>query len=242
MEPHFLRLPTIIARNLASLFARLARGHVTNDFDPQEKLMKTRIFASLAAVGLLLGACSSGDSGDAGDATAQPSASAPSQAAESNVLAEHGLADLSTKELIEKLDTLPVSERPTDFMASVRPDHLLIADAAGTETILPIEEDSFYLSFNPYVNTTHECYFHSLTTCRGELTNHDVHVKITDNASGEVLVDEDMKTYDNGFLGVWLPKDIEATLTVTTDGLSGTAVVSTKNADDLTCLATLQLS
>ncbi|MFT3943678.1 MAG: CueP family metal-binding protein [Ancrocorticia sp.] len=208
--------------------------------------MKTRIFASLAAAGLLLGACSSGDSGDAGDAAAQPSASAPSQAAAtastSNVLAEHGLADLSTKELIEKLDALPVAERPTDFMASVRPDHLLIADASGVETELPIEEDSFYLSFNPYVKTTHECYFHSLTTCRGELANKAIHVTITDNASGEVLVDEDATTYDNGFYGVWLPKGIEATLTVTTDGLSGTAVVSTKNADDLTCLATLQLS
>lgn len=204
--------------------------------------MKTRIFASIAAVGLLLGACSSGDASDTGNATAQPSASEASQAAASNVLAEHGLADLSTKELIEKLDALPVAKRPTDFMASVRPDHLLIADAAGTETTLPIEEDSFYLSFNPYVNTTHECYFHSLTTCRGELANTAIHVKITDNASGEVLVDEDATTYDNGFYGVWLPKGIEATLTVTSDGLSGTSVVSTKNADDLTCLATLQLS
>ena len=210
--------------------------------------MKTRIFASLAAVGLLLGACSSGDSGEAGEAAAQTAASESSQAAnattgaETSVLAEHGLADLSTKELIEKLDALPVAERPTDFMASVRPDHLLIADANGVETKLPIEEDSFYLSFNPYVNTTHECYFHSLTTCRGELANKAIHVKITDNASGEVLADEDATTYDNGFYGVWLPKGIEATLTVTTDGLSGTAVVSTKNADDLTCLATLQLS
>ena len=204
--------------------------------------MKTRIFAPLAVVGLLLGACSSGNSGDSGDAAAQPSESSQTTAAESNVLEAHGMADLSTKELIEKLDALPVAERPTDFMASVRPDHLLIADANGVETKLPIEEDSFYLSFNPYVNTTHECYFHSLTTCRGELANKAIHVKITDNASGEVLADEDATTHDNGFYGVWLPKGIEATLTVTSDGLSGTAVVSTKNADDLTCLATLQLS
>ncbi len=201
--------------------------------------MKTRIFASLAVVGLVLGACSSGDSGDASPQSGTPESS---QAAAINVLEEHGLADLSTKELINTLDALPVDERPTDFMASVRPDHLLIADATGRETILPIEEDSFYLSFNPYVNTTHECYFHSLTTCRGELANTAIHVKITDNASGDVIIDEDATTHDNGFYGVWLPKGIEATLTVTAEGLSGTAVVSTKNTDDLTCLATLQLS
>ena len=200
--------------------------------------MKTRIFASLAVVGLVLGACSSGDSGDASPQSGTPESS---QAAATNVLEEHGLADLSTKELINTLDALPVDERPTDFMASVRPDHLLIADATGGETTLPIEEDSFYLSFNPYVNTTHECYFHSLTTCRGELANTAIHVKITDNASGDVIIDEDATTHDNGFYGVWLPKGIEATLTVTAEGLSGTAVVSTKNTDDLTCLATLQL-
>lgn len=67
-------------------------------------------------------------------------------------------------------------------------------------------------------------------------------MKITDNASGDVIIDEDATTHDNGFYGVWLPKGIEATLTVTAEGLSGTAVVSTKNTDDLTCLATLQLS
>lgn len=201
--------------------------------------MKTRIFASLAVVGLVLGACSSGDSGDASPQSGTPESS---QAAATNVLEEHGLADLSTKELINTLDALPVDERPTDFMASVRPDHLLIADATGGETTLPIEEDSFDPSFNPYVNTTHECYFHSLTTCRGELANTAIHVKITDNASGDVIIDEDATTHDNGFYGVWLPKGIEATLTVTAEGLSGTAVVSTKNTDDLTCLATLQLS
>ena len=204
--------------------------------------MKTRILATLAAAGLLLTSCASEESsGQSTAGAASPQASQPASQG-NDVLDSHGLSDLSAKELIEKLDAMPVAERPQDIIASIRPNEVLITDATEQETSVPIPEGDFYLSFSPYVNSSHECYFHSLTTCRGELANTAIHVKITDNASGDVIIDEDATTHDNGFYGVWLPKGIEATLTVTAEGLSGTAVVSTKNTDDLTCLATLQLS
>lgn len=157
------------------------------------------------------------------------------------MLESHDLANLSAKELIEKLDTMAVADHPQDLIASIRPDEVLITDANNVEISVPIPEGDFYLSFAPYVNSTHECYFHSLATCRGELGNQDVHVTITDNDFGEVLLDEDSIMFDDGLLGVWLPKDIEATLTVTADGKSATEVISTKNDDDLTCLTTQTL-
>ncbi|MDP9822944.1 hypothetical protein J2S59_002753 [Nocardioides massiliensis] len=70
-------------------------------------------------------------------------------------------------------------------------------------------EDRFYLAVAPYVDQTHECFYHSLTTCLGELDSADVRVKIVDEANDEVLVDEVRTTFDNGFLGFWLPRDIE---------------------------------
>ncbi len=204
--------------------------------------MKIRIFAAIAAAGLLLTSCGSGNSASDSPTNAGPSQSSQTASRDGDILESHGLANLSAKELIEKLDTMPVAERPQDLIASIRPNEVLITDTNNVETSVPVPESDFYLSFAPYVDSTHECYFHSLTTCRGEMGNQDVHVTITDNDSGEVLVDEDSTTFDNGFLGVWLPKGIEATLTVSANGKSATEVISTKNEDDLTCLTTLKLS
>ncbi|WP_255375519.1 CueP family metal-binding protein [Saccharomonospora sp. CUA-673] len=107
------------------------------------------------------------------------------------------------------------------------------------EIAVPLGEDRFYLSVAPYVDETHECYYHSLTTCRGELANEDIGVRIIDE-TGEVLVDEQVTTFDNGFVGFWLPRDIEGTIEVTHDGRTGQSNFSTSK-EGATCLTTLQL-
>lgn len=102
-------------------------------------------------------------------------------------------------------------------------------------------EDEFYVSIAPYRSQTHECYFHSLTTCSGELANTDVHVTVVEATSGETLLDETLTTYDNGFVGVWLPRGIDATLTVSAEGRTAKKAISTR-PDDPTCLTGLQLA
>lgn len=176
--------------------------------------------------------------------SAQPAApsnpSAPAAApANQDVLASVGLAGLDGRQIVEKLDQDPAA-RPLNMKASVRPDHVVIGSAAG-EVNVPIEgEDSFYLSIAPYATQTHECYFHSLATCRGEMVSAPVTVKIVDDA-GTVLVDEQATTYANGFVGFWLPKDIKGTVTVTADGRTGSVPFAT-GPEDATCLTTLQVS
>jgi hypothetical protein len=157
-----------------------------------------------------------------------------------DVLTAHGLAGLDARQVIDQLDATPLAERSTDLIASVRPHELLISDNQQRETTLPIPDDLFYLSFAPYLEQTHECHFHSLTTCVGELQNVEVQVKVT-NAAGEALVDEVLHTFDNGFVGVWLPRDIDATLTVEHDGHTASTAITTKGDEAATCLTTLQL-
>ena len=91
----------------------------------------------------------------------------------------------------------------------------------------------------PYENRTHDCYFHSLGTCQGELTNTDVHVTVV-SEDGETLLDKDATTYANGFFGFWVPKDVKGTVTVTTEGKTG-AVKFSSDAEGATCITTLQL-
>ena len=169
------------------------------------------------------------------------STSIGSQAVDTDFLADHNLDGLDATQVIERLDTMPVADRPTDLIASVQPDALVLTDDQDRETRLPMPEDEVYISVAPYREQTHDCYFHSLTTCLGELANTEVQVTLT-SKGGDVLVDEVQQTYDNGFVGVWVPRGIEATLTIEHEGQTGTAIISTMNEDDPTCITTLQLT
>ncbi|MBM7231449.1 MULTISPECIES: CueP family metal-binding protein [Dietzia] len=178
--------------------------------------------AALAATALALSACG----------TTQP---------ESTVLEQHGLAGMDAPEIIEHLDTMAVSDRPTTLIASVQPTELVLSDtAAGSTQTLPMPDETFYLSVAPYEAQTHDCTFHSLTTCLGEMTGESVDVTVTD-AAGRTILDETRTTYDNGFVGLWLPRDITGTIRIEHDGKTASTPIAT-GADDLTCLTTMQLT
>lgn len=189
-----------------------------------------------AATLLLVTGCSA-------PAPAPAESSAGASAAQGQeLIADLGFEGMNAKEIITELDTLPVAERSTQFMASIRPDELILMDAAGRESAVPMPADEFYVSVAPYVSRTHECHFHSLTTCLGEMASEDVSVTLTNEAAGEVLVKETLRTYDNGFLGLWLPRGIEATLTLDHEGKSATQTLSTRNTEDATCATTIKLT
>lgn len=196
-----------------------------------------------AAAALVLTACSSSNEAAPASPSASPTVQAQTQAdPAAQLLAEHDLDGLDAREVIDSLDALPVAQRPTTLMASIRPNELLLSDDQEREAALAMPADEFYVSLAPYIDQTHDCYFHSLTTCKGEMQNTDVQVLVTDKATGEVLIDETRTTFDNGFMGLWLPRDIDATITIKYDGKSATSDLSTSNDDDATCVTTMQLA
>ncbi|WP_347031227.1 CueP family metal-binding protein [Brevibacterium paucivorans] len=75
----------------------------------------------------------------------------------------------------------------------------------------------------------------------GELDNEDIQVTITDEATGEVLVDEATTTFDNGFIGFWLPNDATGLIEVSYQGRTGTTEFSTTD-DGATCVTDLRLT
>ncbi|WP_324653868.1 CueP family metal-binding protein [Georgenia sp. H159] len=190
-----------------------------------------RLATVLGALVLVLAGCSSADT----DTDTEPAATG----AQAEFLDAHGLAGMDTAEIIDHLDRLGGADRPTDFMASIRPDKLVFSDGQQ-ELAVDMPEDRFYLSVAPYVDQTHECFYHSLTTCQGELTDQDLGVRII-NDEGEVLLEEQMTTFDNGFVGIWLPRDVQGTIEVSYDGLTGATDLATTD-DGATCLTTLQLT
>jgi hypothetical protein len=194
--------------------------------------MHKALLAVGAAAVLVLGGCSSATD------TQSPPAPAAAQVATGDVVAALGLSGKTPREIVDALDS-STAARPMDFGASVRGTQLVLKKG-DAETTLQLPADLYHVSIAPYRTHTHECYFHSLATCKGELAGEDVKVLITDD-SGKVLVDEATKTHANGFVGFWLPKDIKGTITVEHDGHVGTAAFAT-TAGSATCVTTLQLT
>lgn len=208
--------------------------------------MKTLSMRSVAGATMLLavaltGCASQTDGPDAaarGSGASEPAPASVPAAAEA-LLAEYGLDGMDAVEIIDHLDRLGSAERPEDMMASVRPGELVVA-AGREEFSLDIPGDRFYVSVAPYVDQTHDCFHHSLTTCTGELSSTEVRVQIVDETNDDVLIDETRTTFENGFTGFWLPRNIEGTLRVTYDGKTGEVDFAT-DGEAPTCLTTLQL-
>lgn len=215
-------------------------------------MKKTGPISVLAlAMALALAGCGSDPAEDpvptseestSGESNATDTPADQETAGENDILAAHGLSGLNVREVIETLDTMPRSERPSTLIASIRPNELLLTDDQGAEQIVPMPQDEFYVSFAPYISQTHPCHFHSLTTCTGELQNTEIRVIVTDNTTDSTLLDETVTTFDNGFYGVWLPRDIEGILTVEYDGLTAISEFSTSGDEDATCVTTLELT
>ena len=205
-------------------------------------MRKTQFPFLLAAVTLGLAGCASSDDPSTGTATSAVESHSEEnvQITPADVLAPYSLEDRNVDDVVDALDQMPVNERPEDLIASVRINQLELSTNEGNAA-MDMPEDKTYVSFAPYVDSTHPCTFHSLTTCQGEMRNAPIHIKITESGSNRVLVDDRVKTFDNGFYGVWLPRDLEGKIEVTHEGKTGSADFSTK-ANGATCVTDLKLS
>ncbi|HOU00700.1 MAG TPA: CueP family metal-binding protein [Anaerolineaceae bacterium] len=153
-------------------------------------------------------------------------------------LEKYGLSGLSIEEIVQKLDS--TTSDLSGLRASITSDYLILSDDSG-EVRLALPKDKFYLSFAPYISQTHPCGTHSLTSCQGELVNQEIHAVITDKGGNEI-VNSDLTTMANGFVGVWLPRKIDGTVSVSYNGKVAQAPISTY-AGSNTCLTTaLQLN
>ena len=164
------------------------------------------------------------------------SGSAIAAQSDAEFLAAHGLAGKTTEQMVEAIDSSPQA-RPLPYNAGITSTELKLSD--GTQQFSYPLGDKFYLSFAPYLTQTHPCFNHSLSGCRGELANTPFDVKVTDK-SGKILMQKKMTSHANGFVGVWLPRDMEGTIEVSYQGKKATAPIATHTSSQ-TCLTTLPL-
>jgi len=152
-------------------------------------------------------------------------------------LVAYGMDQLSVTELVAQLENR--TDEPNTLKANIDSSGLNIT-ANGQSVKVDLPSDMFYLSFVPYINTTHPCGIHNLISCRGELKQEEFHVLISDDL-GNIIIDEYMESFANGFLGVWIPSNMNGTIFITYQGLIATTLISSFSGD-YTCLTTLELT
>lgn len=197
------------------------------------------LVAPALAVTLGLAGCSSSE-----QATPAASSSAPAASAEASVQGKLAQLGLDGKDVVTVINALDQTQEDKEIglNGSVRQDELLLTSGEdkSTETSMPMPKDKTYVSVAPYVDKTHECFAHHLTGCQGEQVGKDFQVTVTD-AQGTKIVDEKATTYENGFIGFWVPRDVKGTLSISGEQGKGSTPLSTA-ADAPTCITTLQLS
>lgn len=124
--------------------------------------------------------------------------------------------------------------------ASITSTELIVTDENDDEQTYALPEDEFFVSIAPFIDQTHPCDIHSLTGCQGEMIEEDFDVYIEDE-EGNVVVDEMMTSYANGFIDLWLPRDHTYEVTITYEDKQVTSELETFE-DDGTCITTFQLT
>ena len=154
-----------------------------------------------------------------------------------NDLASVGLEGMNGKEIL--MGVADGSIEVDGFGLSVYDDELVVI-LDDTRVSIDMPEEEFYLSVAPFIESTHECAFHSATGCRGELKQEEFFVEFIDS-DGNTIVSENMMSMSNGFIDLWLPRNIEGTLTITQGELSTSKLISTESGEP-TCETTMKLT
>ncbi len=118
--------------------------------------------------------------------------------------------------------------------------HELIIDFPDGRVIkkdLPVNE--MYVAVAPYINFTHTCETHYLSSCQGELTEKTFQVNAKDD-TGHELLDENIASMKNGFFELWLPRNKTIQLHVSYNSLSAGETVGTFD-NSKTCITTINL-
>lgn len=140
-----------------------------------------------------------------------------------------------TRRIVEELENATTQE-----VTGVVYQGFIEINENGKKTKIYDDQDMFYVSIAPYIEYTHAWTLHNLAGCQAELKNTNFQVVLKNNETGEILFDGIKSTYNNGFMGFWLPRDADYTIELETQGKSGIFQFST-DAFSPTCLTEYQL-
>src|SRR5665647_664789 len=125
-----------------------------------------------------------------------------------------------------------------DVVTFVTPDKVNFKFKDGQVISIPLPDDTMMVSIAPYIDKTHTCATHYVSSCDAELKSTNIKV-IAVTTGGKTLINKTMKTAATGFLDLWLPRNQAINITVSAKGKSATGKIFT-HRDSKTCETTLK--
>lgn len=121
----------------------------------------------------------------------------------------------------------------------VTPQRIHFSFSNGQKWQVALPADRMVVAIAPYITRTHPCKVHYMSSCQGELVQTSARVVAT-NAEGKEVFRGTVKTLENGFLELWLPRNQSYQLSLEVLGRSVTGLISTFSNSD-TCITTFRL-
>ncbi|WP_460049820.1 CueP family metal-binding protein [Spirochaeta dissipatitropha] len=109
----------------------------------------------------------------------------------------------------------------------------------GERISFPLDEDRMYIAVAPFLDMTHPCDVHYLSSCSGELKNRDMNIVLI-NEDGDIVQNSRISTARNGFFEIWIDRDAVYTLEIEMDGAIGSGTIS-GTSGSRTCVTDIQL-
>jgi hypothetical protein len=110
---------------------------------------------------------------------------------------------------------------------------------ADRKASVNLPKDKMVVAIAPYVNRTHPCKTHFMSDCQGELIKAMVKVNVQ-TTTGKVIFTGNVNTLENGFLELWLPRELNLIVSLEALGKKTSGPISTFATSD-TCVTTLRL-
>lgn len=149
------------------------------------------------------------------------------------------LAGLSAREAVALANAWAVrGEAVTTYVTT---EALFVKWPDGREARVALPGDEAYVAVAPYVKSTHPCNVHYISSCRAELAG--TLFRVTAKADdGRVVFRGELASLPNGFVELWLPRNLDLTLSVEAPslGLAGEGRISTRPGSR-TCITDIKL-
>jgi len=127
----------------------------------------------------------------------------------------------------------------TKIKSFITPKELKVVFPDKREITIALPSDEMYVAVAPYINETHTCATHYLSSCQGEMTKKIFAVTIKDDKQ-QVIYDGSITSLDNGFFELWLPRNKSFTCSVEYNNLKTEIMLETFE-DSKTCITTGRL-
>jgi hypothetical protein len=110
---------------------------------------------------------------------------------------------------------------------------------ADRKASVTLPKDQMVVAIAPYINRTHPCKTHFMSSCQGEMIKQAVKVNVQ-SANGKTVFVGTVNTLENGFLELWLPRELNLVIHLEALGKKVSGQISTFASSD-TCVTTLRL-